>query len=160
MSIFAPERLYYLLRLKLRKRCHITRGTMHTRLQQSRCLNSSLHHILSLSPVFKAKVKWTMTLHNINLSVDLNTSQAYTILTPCITLETALSSRAALSMATRRAQLGLCTMLRVDRSEKKRLFCRAIIPRQIVFAIQGTSARQCAPSFRPDALLCAGILRS
>ena len=101
-----------------------------------------------------------MTLHNIDLSVDLNPSQAYTILTPCITLETALSRGAALSMATRRAQLGLCTMLRVDRSEKKRLLCRAMVPRQIVFAIQGTSARQCAPSFRPDTLLCASTLRS
>ena len=101
-----------------------------------------------------------MTLHNIYLSVDLDPPQAYTILTPCHTLETALLRRAARSVAIRRAQLGLRTVLGIDRSEEKRPICRAMAPRQIVFAIQGAVARQCAPSFRRDALLCTGTLRS
>ena len=88
-----------------------------------------------------------MALHNIHLCLDLDLSQAYTIVTPCQTLETALSSRAALSMADRRAQPGLRTVLSIGRSEEKCLFCCAMIPRQIVLAIRGTIACQCTPSF-------------
>ena len=112
-----------------------------------------LNHILPLLSILKLEIQRTVTLHNINLSIDLNTTQACNRMSPCQTFYTVLPSTHSL-LFTRTPLLRLGVPVRIDRRQQITLL-RAVTPWQIPFPVSSVITCQRAPAFRNACTPCA-----